>query len=188
MRLRHLRFHFYLGVLALLSWGLAELTVTEEAGRMLVPPHSPDYFSIGYRKWEMGDNGLLKSKLIADRMTHYSDDDTTHLDKPLMFFHNESAPPWVINAETGMLSADGKTLQLNGKVKVERTQGKGARPLLINTSQVSVKPETHYAETDAWAELISPPNRTTGVGMKLMFAQPVRLQLLSNVKGKYETK
>jgi len=188
MRLRHLRFHLYLGVLALLSWGLVELTVTDEIGLMAVPPHSPDHFSTGYRKWEMGDNGLLKNELTADRMTHYSDDGTTHLDKPLMFFHNETTPPWVINAETGILSADGKNLQLNGKVKVERAEGKGARQLIINTSNVRVKPETHYAETDAWAELISPPNRTTGVGMKLVFEQPVHLQLLSKVQGKYETK
>jgi lipopolysaccharide export system protein LptC len=188
MRLRHLRIHFYLGVLALLSWGLVELTVTDEEGLMVVPPHSPDYFSIGYRKWEMGEDGLLKTQLTADRMTHYSDDGTMHLNKPLMIFHNETAPPWVINAEAGILSADGKNLQLNGKVKVERTEGQGVKPLIINTSNARVKPETHYAETDAWAELISPPNRTTGVGMKLVFEQPVHLQLLSKVQGKYETK
>jgi lipopolysaccharide export system protein LptC len=188
MRLRHLRIHVYLGVLALLSWGLVKLTVPEGGGQMVVPPHSRDYFSTGYRKWEMGDDGLLKNRLIADRMTHYSDDGTTHLDKPLMFFHNEKAPPWVINAEGGVLSADGKNLLLNGKVKVERAEGQGAKQLIINTSNARVKPETHYAETDEWAELISPPNRTTGVGMKLIFEQPVHLQLLSKVQGKYETK
>ena len=188
MRLRHLRFHLYLSILALLSWGLVKLTVTEESGLLAVPPHSPDYFSTGYRKWEMGENGLLKNRLIADKMTHYSDDGTTHLDKPQMFFINEATPPWVINAESGILSADGKNLQLNGKVKVERKEGNGVRPLIINTSNARVKPETHYAETNAWAELISPPNRTTGVGMKLVFEQPVHLQLLSKVQGKYETK
>jgi lipopolysaccharide export system protein LptC len=188
MRLRHLRIHVYLGVLALLSWGLVKLTVPEEGGVLVVPPHSPDYFSIGYRKWEMGDDGRLKNQLTADRMTHYSDDGTTHLDKPLMIFHNEAAPPWVINAEAGILSADGKDLRLNGKVKVERAESKGVKPLLINTSNARVKPETHYAETDEWAELISPPNRTVGVGMKLVFEQPVHLQLLSKVQGKYETK
>jgi len=188
MRLHHLRLQVYLGVLALLSWGLVKLTLTEEEGLLVVPPHSPDYFSTGYQKWEMGEDGLLKSQLTAARMTHYSDDGTTHLDKPLMFFHNDTTPPWAINAEAGVLSADGKNLQLSGKVKVERAGGKGVKPLIINTTNVRVKPETHYAETAAWAELISPPNRTTGVGMKLVFEQPVHLQLLSKVQGKYETK
>lgn len=188
MRWRHFRIHFYLGGLALLSWALVRLTVTEEAGQWVVPPHSPDYFSTGYRKWEMGEDGLLKSKLTAARMTHYSDDDTTHLDKPLMIFHNGGAPSWIIDADAGVLSPDGKDLRLQGKVKVERAPGKGVKPLIINTTNVSVKPETHYAETADWAELLSPPNRTTGVGMKLVFAQPVHLQLLSKVHGKYETK
>ncbi|HSN23326.1 MAG TPA: LPS export ABC transporter periplasmic protein LptC [Methylomicrobium sp.] len=175
-------------MLALLSWGLVKLTVTEEAVLAVIPPHSPDLFSTGYTKWEMAENGSLKSKLIADRMTHYSDDGTTHLDKPLMFFHNETTPPWVVKAEAGILSADGKDLKLNGKVLVERAQAPGVKPLIINTSNLKVKPETHYAETDEWAELISVPNRTTGIGMKLVFEQPIHLQLLSKVKGKYETK
>ena len=188
MRLRHLRLHVYLSLLALLSWGLVKLTVTEEAGLTVIPPHSPDIFSNGYRKWEMDEKGSLKSELIADKMTHYSDDGTTHLDNPLMFFHNEATPPWVVKAEAGILSADGKDLHLKGKVAVKRDQGPTVKQLIINTSNVKVNPETHYAETGDWAELISPPNRTTGVGMKLIFEQPVHIQLLSKVKGKYETK
>jgi lipopolysaccharide export system protein LptC len=188
MRLRHLRLHAYLAVLGLLSWGLVKLTGSDEEALMVVPPHSPDYFSTGYRKWEMGTDGLLKTQLTADRMTHYSDDGTLHLQKPLMIFHNQETPPWVINAEAGVLSADGKNLKLNGKVKVERAEGQGVKALIINTSNARVKPETHYAETDEWAELISPPNRTVGIGMKLVFEQPVHVQLLSKVQGKYETK
>jgi len=64
----------------------------------------------------------------------------------------------------------------------------GVRELKIYTFNLKVKPETSYAETDAWAELISLPNWTTGVGMKLTFAEPIHLELLSNVKGNYETK
>ena len=103
-------------------------------------------------------------------------------------FHNEKTPPWVIKSETGILSGDGKDLLLNGKVAIDRAKGEGVSQLTINTSVLKVKPETSYAETNEWAELISPPNKTTGTGMKLIYAQPIHLQLLANVKGKYETK
>ena len=105
-----------------------------------------------------------------------------------MFFYNEKTPPWVIKSETGILSGDGKDLLLNGKVTIDRAKAEGVSQLTINTSMLKVKPETSYAETNEWAELISPPNKTTGTGMKLTFAQPIHLQLLANVKGKYETK
>jgi lipopolysaccharide export system protein LptC len=180
--------YLYLTIIAVMSWWLVKLTGVDELGRVVVPAHSPDYFSKGYTKWEMNEQGRPKSKLLADEMVHYSDDGTTHMVNPLMAFYSEETPPWIINSETGIMSADGKDLLLNGKVTVDRAAAEGVKALRINTSDLKVKPETSYAETEAWAELISLPNRTTGVGMKLVFSQPIHLELLSNVKGHYETK
>jgi lipopolysaccharide export system protein LptC len=180
--------YLYLIIIAVMSWWLVKLTGLDELGRITVPAHSPDYFSKGYTKWEMNELGRPKNKLLADEMVHYSDDSTTHMVNPLMFFYNEQTPPWVINSETGLLSADGKDLLLNGKVYIDRAGAKGVRELKIFTSNLKVKPETSYAETDAWSELISLPSWTTGFGMKVIFAEPIHLELLSNVKGNYETK
>jgi len=188
MTLRENKIYLYLAIIALISWWLVKLTGLEEIFHGQVPAHSPDYFSKGYTKWEMNELGTLKSKLLSDEMIHYSDDGTTHMVNPIMFFHNEKTPPWVIKSETGILSGDGKDLLLNGKVTINRAKAAGVSQLTINTSMLKVKPETSYAETNEWAELISPPNRTTGTGMKLIFVAPVHLQLLANVKGKYETK
>lgn len=180
--------YLYLIIIAVMSWWLVKLTGSDELSRITVPPHSPDYFSKGYTKWEMSELGKPKSKLIADQMTHYSDDLTTHMVNPLMFFYNEKTPPWVVKSETGILSADGNDLLLNGKVYVDRAAAEGVRELKIYTFNLKVKPATSYAETDAWAELISLPSWTTGIGMKLVFAEPIHLELLSHVKGNYETK
>ncbi len=188
IRLKDNYSYLYLLILAAMSWGLVKLTGSDQFNRMVTPAHSPDYFSKGYMKWEMNELGIPKTKLIADQMMHYSDDETMHLTKPVMFFYNEKTPPWIITAETGVMSADGKDLMLNGKVYVDRAASKGARELKIHTTNLKVKPEISYAETDAWAELISLPNWTTGIGMKLTFAEPIHLELLSHVKGNYETK
>ncbi|MGZ8135980.1 MAG: LPS export ABC transporter periplasmic protein LptC [Methylococcaceae bacterium] len=180
--------YLYVGVIALASWWLVQLADIGETDRLVVPAHSADYFSKVYAKWEMDEQGQLKSKVLADEMKHYSDDGTTHLQKPLIFFHNEKKPPWIIQSETGILSADGNDLWLNGKVTVDRAGAAGVRELKINTSNLKVKPETSYAETVEKAELISPPNWTIGTGMKLVFVEPIHLELLDNVKGKYEKK
>ncbi len=188
MTLKENRIYLYIAIIAAMSWWLVKLTGLDEFGRAIIPPHSPDYFSKGYTKWEMNELGALKNKLLSDEIIHYSDDGTTHLENPLMFFYNEKTPPWIIKSETGILSGDGKNLLLNGKVTVNRAKAEGVNQLIINTSMVRVKLESSYAETDEWAELISPPNRTTGTGMKLIFTKPIHLELLANVKGKYETK
>jgi len=180
--------YLYLVIIAVMSWGLVKLTGIDQLERAIVPTHSPDYFSKGYTKWEMNELGKLKSKLLADELIHYTDDGTTHLGNPVMFFYNDKTPPWVVKSETGILSADGKNLLLNGKVAIDRAKAEGVRELKINTSNLKVKPETSHAKTAEWAELISPPNWTTGIGMKMVFKEPIYLELLSNVKGKYETK
>jgi lipopolysaccharide export system protein LptC len=184
----NLKNFLYLAVPALLSWWLVKLTGLDEINRSQAPPHSADYFSKGYSKWEMNQYGRLKTELQADQMVHYSDDATTVMTKPVMYFYSEKSPPWVIKSETGILSADGKNILLNGTVAIHRAKGPGVRALTINTSNLNVKPENRYAETNAWAELISLPNITTGTGMKMVYAQPIHLELLSHVKGKYETK
>jgi lipopolysaccharide export system protein LptC len=188
MSLRENKIYLYLLLVALISALLANFTELEEVFKTPTPPHSPDYFSNNYIKWEMNELGRLKSKLISDKIIHYSDDKTTHTIKPVMSFYNEKTPPWVIASETGILSADGKDLFLNGKVTINREKAIGVSQLTINTSQLKVKPETSYAETNEWAELISPPNITTGIGMKMTYIEPIHIELLANVKGNYETK
>ena len=188
MSLRENKLYLYLVVMGFISWWLVRLTDLDGIYHAKVTAHSPDYFSKGYTKWEMNKLGTLNNKLLADEVIHYSDDGTTHLVNPLMFFYNEKTPPWVIKSETGILSGDGKDLLLNGKATIDRAKAAGVTQLTINTSMLKVKPEISYAETNQWAELISPPNKTTGTGMKLTFVKPIHLQLLANVKGRYETK
>ena len=190
MTLRENKLYIYVVIIALLSWLMLNMTGMIESQFIQVPAHSPDYYSKGYAKWEMNELGALKNKIVADEMIHYSDDMTTHMLAPIMTFinTNELTPPWVVKSETGILSGDGKDLALNGQVVIDRIKADGISPLRINTSELKVKPETNYAETVAWAEIMSELNVTTGIGMNMTFIDPVHLQLLANVKGRYEKK
>lgn len=180
--------YVFLTALALLSWWLLQYTGLIGPKKPTGIKKSPDYFSTGYTKWEMDENGRLKSKLVAEAMTHTVNYWATSAKKPIMVFYNENKPPWIIKSDTGILSNDGTKLRLDGKVTVTRDKAEGFRPLTVNTSYIMVNPKTSYAETKAWAELISPPHITSGTGMKVIFKEPIHLELLSKVKGKYETK
>jgi lipopolysaccharide export system protein LptC len=173
---------------ALLSWLLLEYTGVIELMKPKKQSGTPDYFSTGYRKWEMDETGKLKSRLTAAKMSHYPAVVwATHTEKPVLEFVYADKPSWIIHSETGKLSKDGKNLALDGKAVIHRPAAPGFREITINTMNLKVKPETSYAETDAWAELLSPPNITTGKGLKAVFKEPINLELLANVKGKYET-
>ncbi len=173
-------------VLGVVSWWLVEYFAGEVTVIKQVPPHSPDYFSIGYNKIEMDLTGKPENELVTDRMMHYSDDNTIEMLNPVMTFYNEETPPWVVSSETGLLSADRQDLFLNGKVFIVREQAPGVRSVKVNTSNLKVRPKENYAETDEWAELITPPDWVSGTGMKVFFQKPVHLEFISNVRSKYE--
>jgi lipopolysaccharide export system protein LptC len=173
-----------------ISWGLVELFRFEyqtTEGSLEAPKHSADYFSKGYLRKDLNEQGQLKSELSAHNILHYSDDGTTHIDKPKLTLYNAdlAIPPWVVKSEKGILSADGENLLLQGKVFIDRDAAKGSRQMNIRTSNLRVKPKMSYAEGDEWAELLSPPHRVEGKGIQMTFKKPIYIKLLSNVKSRY---
>lgn len=180
--------YLVLCVFAVASWFLSSHFDEEEKKQVAAVAHSPDFFSSGYYKKEMTDNGLVKSELNADKMTHFSDDGTTHLEKPVMTLHNPDVPPWIIRAEGGVLEADKDHLLLSGNVYINREESEGNKSFEINTSNLQVQLSISYADTVEWAEVIDGSNNTQGIGMETFFVDPVRIKFLSNVKGRYEFK
>ncbi len=174
-------------LLALASWGIVQLTEEKEKTVFLAQKNSVDYFSFDYRKKELDENGRIKSLLVAREMKHYKDDGTIHLTQPVMTLYNqEGIPPWIIESESAVVEADGDNLLLQGKTVISRAAAKGKKSIKIITSELKVHLPTSYAETRKWSQIISPPDKTTGTGMKVIFKAPVKLTLLSRVKGRYE--
>jgi len=178
--------YLVLAVLMAGSWLLADFFEEELKEPVTLVAHSPDYYSNGYYKKEMTQQGLLKNELTADKMIHYSDDGKTYLAQPVMTLYNSDTPPWVIRSKKGVLEADGDHLQLVGKVNITREGTKDIRAFVLNSLDMKVKLSTSYAETKKWAEIIDAQNRTQGIGLKITFTEPVRINFLSKVKGRYE--
>ena len=184
--IRHLWIYLSLALVVLLSWFLAESIAPEPEKVQPTKSHQPDYFSNGFTKISMDEEGLPRNRLVADSMIHYQDDDTTELKKPVFTKINEEAPPWVIHSEAGFVSSGGKTIFLDGTVLIERDAAPGYDPITINTEDLTVKPEIDYAETEQFAELISSRYRISGIGMSIYFGEHEQVELNSNVHGKFE--
>lgn len=181
------QFYVYVALVALLTWWLQQIYVQQQMERKIAE-NSPDYFSSGYYKKTMDSDGNPKSELLADKMEHFKANGSTHLEKPVMTLYNTKAEPWVIKADSGIMAADGDHLRLMGRTVINREASASAKALKVRTANLRVTLSSNYAETKAWADIISPPNRTTGLGMEVTFVSPIHLKLLSRVKGRYELK
>ncbi len=166
------------------SWWLAERSATIEVQY----PHSnrsPDFFLENFTATTMDPLGRPFRTLQASKMQHYLDDDSTTLTNPLMTVYDEQNPPWLIRSERGWLSGDGKLILLQGEVFIDREQGTDVRPVHIVTRELRVKPEEDYAETDQEVHITSLNDQVDAIGMQA-WMRPVRIHLLSKVKGRHE--
>ncbi|MBT4765939.1 MAG: LPS export ABC transporter periplasmic protein LptC [Methylococcales bacterium] len=184
--IRNLGLYSVLLFITLSSWWLLEQQQSEEVVPIKLEGHSADYFSEGYKKVEMDGMGNPVSILEAKTLTHFKDDQTTELAQCKITFFNSDGSSWIIQADAGVLWANGNDLFLNGVVHINRAPVEGVRPVQINTSDLKVKLDQSYAETDNWAEIITPPDRTEGTGLQMIYSKPIQLELMHTVKGRYE--
>jgi len=175
------------GILLFLVLGSGWLSRTIENKVEYRPEtHTPDYYLNNFTAVTMSDSGKPDKSLSADKMVHFPDDDTTELSNPRMTIHDDEAPPWEVRSEAGWVSGDKELILLQGKVNIDRAAAPGIRPFHIITRNLRVQPSNNYAETDAHAEAKSRKDWVESKGMQIWFAQPVRVKLLANVRGRYE--
>lgn len=185
-RLSELTRYVLLVTLAIGSWWLADkLGPTTEKGKKL-EPGKVDYYSKGLQRQVMDETGKPKEFLTAEELVHYERENRSELKKPVMTLYAKDGPPWVINAETATIPGEENLIVLNGDVLVLRAANKDGRTMRIETSNVRVKPDINYAETDEDIRVISPPDYMTGTGAKLKFGDGIEYTVFANVRRKHD--
>ncbi|HMV53314.1 MAG TPA: LPS export ABC transporter periplasmic protein LptC [Rhodocyclaceae bacterium] len=110
--------------------------------------HDPDYIVDKLNGKRFDEKGKLQYSLIADRMIHYPDDDTTELMNPRMV-HTGRKEPLRASATRANLSKDGKVVTLIDNVKLIREATAGRPEMTLTTSTLTLRPDDETATTDA---------------------------------------
>jgi len=147
--------------------------------------HDPDYFVDNFSALRYGDDGQPRFALAAVKMTHYPDDDTTHLERPHFTRFNPNTAPLHALAQRGTLSKDGKQTELYDNVKVIREAYGDKSEMILRTSYLHLLTEQELATTDRPVVIDDEHTHITGVGLKLN-SKTRQYQLLSRVKVRYE--
>lgn len=186
MLLQQYKGAIFLFLIFLVSMWAANRSGDNETQKLLAKTvYGVDYFALNYSKTQMSELGVAKEKLDADYAAHYSDNDETALTKPVMMLYQGFLPPWIIRAQKGVIASGGEKIFLQGQVTIDRAAAESVREVSIKTTNLRIEPKRNYAETDDWAELVSEANRMSGVGMRLIYQDPLSIELLASVKGKH---
>ena len=146
--------------------------------------HDPDYWVENFTATRMSPDGVPRHVLVAGKMTHYPDNDSTDLVQPHMTQYEAGLPPLHIQASSGKVSSNGEQVWFSGNVKVTREAGNGQSELTMATEYLHIIPDKDFAQTDRAVSVRSADSWVTAVGMELDSKTRI-IKFLSRVKAQH---
>jgi lipopolysaccharide export system protein LptC len=146
--------------------------------------HDPDYIVEKIVAHRMDANGDVKHTLYADRMTHYPDDDTTHLIAPRFISNASVRAPMSITSRTARVSSGGEDIYFETDVRATRAAYDDHSEMVMETSFLHVIPDKHIARTDRPVTVTDAHTVAHAIGLELN-SETRTVKFLSQFKGTY---
>jgi lipopolysaccharide export system protein LptC len=109
--------------------------------------HEPDYIVEQFNALEFDELGKPKHRLVAERMTHYMDDDTTVLQNPV-FISLDPLLPMEVTSRRAQMSGDGKQVHFLDQVHVVRRDPNDQMPMTLDTEYLHITPDERTMRTN----------------------------------------
>lgn len=153
-----------LALLAGLTFWLERATQVDDAGRRSRERHDPDFFVERFTARRFDANGHLQHTLVAAKMLHFPDDDSTDVLAPQLTYNGER--PTVVTARSAWLDRDAKHIRLDNDVRIVRSGAARTPDTVIATSVLHVIPDDEYAHTEAPVTITQGKSVIHGIGLK----------------------
>ena len=147
--------------------------------------HDVDYYLDNFSATTLNIQGQPRFILTAEKLWHYPDDDTTHLQMPHLTSLYADRPPTITTAQTGMLSSKGDDVYLYDEVRIVRPASGELLEQHFATDYLHVIPDRDWAETDQSVVMSNKYNVIHAVGMELD-NKARTAKLLSRVRATHE--
>ena len=165
-----------------------ERTVREEEGiHPSLRRHDPDYIVDNLRHTRYNATGAVESTLVAAKMLHYPDDDTTDLVAPRLVQTKPDEPRMTVTADRGAVSEDGEEVFLYDNVLLVRDGSSERAETRMRTSFLHLARGGSVISTDREVVVTEDERVLSGRGMEYR-NDSQELFLRERVRGHYEAK
>ncbi|MFA7300556.1 MAG: LPS export ABC transporter periplasmic protein LptC [Sideroxydans sp.] len=148
--------------------------------------HDVDFVVDRLNSTVLNQQGVPLFVISTEKMWHFPDDDSTHLQQPRLLRFFSDRPPTEMTAQRGMLSSHGEDVYLQDAVEVLHRSENGVYERRFQTEYLHVQPDRGWAETDRAVRLFDRNNSIDAVGMELD-ENARTVKLLSQARGMYES-
>jgi len=132
-------------------------TATAESGEV------PGYSARNAEVTQTGDDGRPQFTVLSPLIRQQANDQRVQLDSPHLTFVSEENGTWRGEARSGLIQADGSSLELHGDVKINGTLSE--TPVTITTSTLSYDTKTEVAKTPAHVTVDARNGTLTSMGL-----------------------
>lgn len=157
----------------------------DEAAQNRAKRHEADYYMDRFSATELDTTGATKMRFTGVKMIHFEDDQTYEVTTPAMRAYQPDRPPVTVNADRGVMNAEGSVIDLYGNAFLVRQPGVDVSkdPRMTAASQYfQLLVNDDIVKTDKAVQLTRGPSVMTANG--LVFNNVTReVQLLGNVRG-----
>ena len=177
---------FFAAILAFISYWVQVSVENESEKRVNKLSNSPDYFLTNFKTIQTESDGSIRFILSANEMTHFVQDDTTRLKKPLFIKYKNNLPSSQIEGGSGFISTNGEEVQIIDNVKVARLETETKPKMELFTDQLTVLPHKDQAFTKRPVRITQEPKTVVNaIGMKYDKKNGI-ITLLEKVRVHYE--
>ena len=177
---------FFAAILAFISYWVQISVENESEKRGNKLSNSPDYFLTNFKTTQTDSDGSIRFILSASEMTHFAQDDTTRLKKPLFIRYKNNAPSSQIEGGVGLVSTDGEEVQIIDNVMVARLETETKPKMELFTDQLTLLPNKDQAFTKRPVRITQDPKTVVNaIGMRYDKKNGV-MKLLEKVRVHYE--
>jgi lipopolysaccharide export system protein LptC len=156
-----------LAVLSALTFWLDRLVQLPSSSQTEEVKHDPDYIVDGLDAVRMDPQGRVKHTLLAQKMTHFPDDDITVLREPKLVTYSQGHAPVTVTSRHARVSGNGEDVYFEEQVRVVRAPDGGQSALVLETDYLHVIPDANVAKTDRAVRISTDGAVVTASGLEL---------------------
>ncbi len=156
---------------------------SEETGIPTEPPQ-PGYYMTGARITEMGEDGLPRYRIEAERIQQDPANNSIRLEELTLTYRAPEARDWTLSAARGFVPPGSKVLNLAGNVRIVGEPAPDMQPAIVRTERLTLDTESNVASTHDRVDIEWGNQRLSTMGL-VADLKAERLQLESAVHGRF---
>jgi lipopolysaccharide export system protein LptC len=180
-----------ISLLIILAMGLSawSIMITNPLKKVSIDenPNQPDSFMEDVVATIFNKEGNPSLKLVAPQMTHYPENNMTHIVTPHVTIYRKSPQPWYIESEYANAKNGIDEILFWSNVNIHHPADIDNPTTSLKTNSLTIFPDQKIASTKEAVTFVQPDTTVHAVGMLANFDDGT-IKLLSQAKGEYAPK